>query len=113
MTQLVWSRRWTGSLAAQASQFNYERWGLSLGVQEVVGQASPAMRVTASHISMALARSKPEEAAAIVALRTLSAQPARAISQFRHDPLMYDYALKVPLRLGASNFVGGCRRRAL
>lgn len=62
--------------------FNYERWGLSLGVQEVVGQSSPAMRVTAAITGAAWRAAMEEKAAAIVAC-TRSGTTARAISRFR------------------------------
>ena len=62
--------------------FPYRKWGSELGVQEVVGHRSEAMRVTAAITGAAWRAAMEEEAVAIVAC-TRSGMTARAISRFR------------------------------
>ncbi len=62
--------------------FNYERWGASLGVQEVTARANPAFRITAA-ITGAAWRAAMEEGAAVIVACTRSGATARAISRFR------------------------------
>ena len=62
--------------------FPYRKWGSELGVQEVVGHRSEAMRVTAAITGAAWRAAMEEEAVAIVAC-TRSGMTARSISRFR------------------------------
>lgn len=62
--------------------FPYQKWGAELGVQEVVGHRSEAMRVTAAITGAAWRAAMEEQAVAIVAC-TRSGMTARAISRFR------------------------------
>ena len=66
---------------AEAS-FDYQKWGSSLGVQEVSGTRSEAIRITAAITGAAWRAAMEEEAAAIIAC-TRSGMTARAISRFR------------------------------
>jgi pyruvate kinase len=62
--------------------FDYQQWGSSLGVQEVSGTRSEAIRITAAMTGAAWRAAMEEEAAAIIAC-TRSGMTARAISRFR------------------------------
>jgi pyruvate kinase len=62
--------------------FPYQKWGSELGVQEVAGHRSQAMRITAAMTGAAWRAAMEEEAVAIVAC-THSGMTARAISRFR------------------------------
>ena len=62
--------------------FPYQKWGNELGVQEVVGHRSEAMRVTAAITGAAWRAAMEEDAVAIVAC-TRSGMTARSISRFR------------------------------
>jgi pyruvate kinase len=62
--------------------FDYQKWGSSLGVQEVSGTRSEAIRITAAMTGAAWRAAMEEEAAAIIAC-TRSGMTARAISRFR------------------------------
>ena len=62
--------------------FDYQKWGSSLGVQEVAGTRSEAIRITAAMTGAAWRAAMEEEAAAIIAC-TRSGMTARAISRFR------------------------------
>ena len=64
------------------ANFPYQKWGSELGVQEVVGHRSEAMRITAAITGAAWRAAMEEEAVAIVAC-TRSGMTARAISRFR------------------------------
>jgi pyruvate kinase len=64
------------------ANFPYRKWGNELGVQEVVGHRSEAMRITAAMTGAAWRAAMEEEAVAIVAC-TRSGMTARAISRFR------------------------------
>jgi pyruvate kinase len=64
------------------AHFPYQKWGSELGVQEVVGHRSEAMRITAAMTGAAWRAAMEEEAVAIVAC-TRSGMTARAISRFR------------------------------
>ena len=68
-------------LRAEAG-FDYQKWGSSLGVQEVSGTRSEAIRITAAMTGAAWRAAMEEEAAAIIAC-TRSGMTARAISRFR------------------------------
>ena len=62
--------------------FPYQKWGSQLGVQEVSGTRSEAIRITAAMTGAAWRAAMEEEAAAIVAC-THSGMTARSISRFR------------------------------
>ncbi|MEI8126543.1 MAG: pyruvate kinase [Actinomycetota bacterium] len=62
--------------------FDYKKWGASLGVQEVAGSRSQAMRTTAA-ITGAAWRAAMEENATVIVACTRSGMTARAISRFR------------------------------
>ena len=62
--------------------FDYTKWGSSLGVQEVAGTRSEAVRVTAAMTAAAWRAATEENVAAIIAC-TRSGMTARAISRFR------------------------------
>mgnify|MGYP006284438047 FL=1 len=64
------------------TSFDYQKWGASLGVQEVVGTRSEAMRITAAMTAAAWRAATEEQVAAIIAC-TRSGMTARAISRFR------------------------------
>jgi pyruvate kinase len=64
------------------TSFDYQKWGASLGVQEVVGMRSEAMRITAAMTAAAWRAATEEQVAAIIAC-TRSGMTARAISRFR------------------------------
>ena len=62
--------------------FDYVRWGASLGVQQVSGDASSPARITAAITGAAWRAAIEEEAAAIIAC-TRTGTTARVISRFR------------------------------
>ena len=62
--------------------FDYQKWGSSLGVQEIAGTGSRSTRVTAAITGAAWRAAMEEKAVAIVAC-TRSGTTARAISRFR------------------------------
>jgi pyruvate kinase len=64
------------------ASFDYQKWGASLGVQEVVGTRSEAVRITAAMTAAAWRAATEEQVAAIIAC-TRSGMTARAISRFR------------------------------
>jgi pyruvate kinase len=64
------------------ANFPYRKWGSELGVQEVVGHRSEALRITAAITGAAWRAAMEEEAVAIVAC-TRSGMTARSISRFR------------------------------
>ncbi|MBU6234074.1 MAG: pyruvate kinase, partial [Acidobacteria bacterium] len=64
------------------ASFDYRAWGASLGVQEVVGSRSEAVRITAAMTAAAWRAATEEQVSAIIAC-TRSGMTARAISRFR------------------------------
>jgi pyruvate kinase len=62
--------------------FDYARWGASLGLQEVSGSASSPARITAAITGAAWRAAIEEDAAAIIAC-TRTGATARAIARFR------------------------------
>ena len=64
------------------ASFDYRSWGASLGVQEVSGSRSEAVRITAAMTAAAWRAATEEQVAAIIAC-TRSGMTARAISRFR------------------------------
>ena len=64
------------------NSFDYEKWGSSLGVQQIVGTGTQSTRITAAITGAAWRAAMEEKAVAIVAC-TRSGMTARAISRFR------------------------------